>query len=229
VENDQNIVPEPNKTNPVWIILLVVVILALIGLGYWYWNKNYYENARQDNSQPTSHLTEKPTSTPTASSTSNAEVQEQLTKLDTENSEHYGSAKYGYDIKYPKTWSISTKDINTQSVDFVSATDMHNGAVVSISVSEEGTNYETVKEWVENRPVGDPEGAEALKNTEYIKHEDFGTLFAKTETPQYNLLVYHWICGGNVIALSYIASGPDYETYMPTFKAIFESLVPCAG
>lgn len=229
MENDQNIVPEPQKNSPVWIILLIVVILALIGLGYWYWYKNYYENSWQGQPQPTSYLTPTATSTVTPSPTSTAEVQQQYTKLDTENSDHYGNAIYRYDIKYPKTWSISTKDTNAESVDFASATDMFDGAVVSISVADEETNYDTVKEWVDSRPVGDPEGAEAQKNTEYVKHKDFGTLFAKTETPEYNLLTYHWKCGDNILSISYTASGPDYETYMPTFEAMFDSLVPCAG
>lgn len=215
------------QTNPVWIILILLIILALIGLGFWYWYKNFYENSWQDRPQPVSHLTSESKTSITPTNTGILEI---IDVLDENNSLVYDNRAYGYTISYPKDWnSVNSDDQEAENVDFSSATDKFDGAVVSISVSEKDTDYDDIKKWSESRPVGDPEGAKAKESTEYVEEEDSGMTFAKTQTPEYKLLTYQWICGGNVMTLSYMASGPDYDAYMPTFEAMFDSLVPCAG
>ncbi len=232
MHNGTNMDPGGKQTKPIWIMLILSIILIFISLGFWYWYAKYYKTAEQDNSQSISQSMLSSTQTALSFVSEPDETENEVkSQLDDENLNIYDNRAYGYTIKYPSDWSaIGTDDLESQNVYFASSKDMLDGVIVSVALFEEHADYENIKNWIESLRMGNQTDATFNDNTTYVKNEENDIVFAKTESLKFNLITYHWICGGNIMALSYTAADDqDYQTYLPIFESIFNSLIPCAG
>ncbi len=196
--------------------ILVIVLVGLILIAWW-WYTNYYKDSWYDPAKlglPRQ----------TAISIPNKSASP-ISELDQSNSRLYHNTKYGYSLRYPNTWSGEGTTTNSSFVAFYVGDEMNSDVIVSISATEMIKQYNNIYDWSEEQPVGDPEGAETKVNTTYFTHN--GHEVSKSYVKGIDMVNYYWICGNNIITLSY--SGLEYEKYLPTFEAMFITLIPCAG
>lgn len=211
-----------NDDNNNTIIIITILIILVIGVGGWYWYSNYYSNSSTNEVQSTSQSTEEPVPLSTVTSTKTfEEIENEIVFLDEDNSLLYTNVPYKYSIRYPKNWIINPNDPSAQNVSFSSITDKKNDVTVSVSVVEENTSYKTIEDWLKNK------SEDGLENTEFVLNDEYNIMFSKTDNPENNLIIYHWICNGNVMSFSYQTSKSDFEDYQNYFEGILRTLTPC--
>lgn len=164
--------------------------------------------------------------TPAASSTPQSSISP-TTDLNNSNGNFYGNEKYHYSLYYPTSFKIKNQSTNLDIVKIYSDSEdtQTKGVLITISNISNPDNYYDIKQYINNMPVGDPEGAAAKATTEYIGIN--GSTVAKITDNKNNMINYEWICGGKILNLNY--RGNDFAKYLPTFNLIINSLVPCAG
>lgn len=217
--DDQN-TQVPKQLN-IWLVILsLVLVVALIGAFYWYYYNNFYK--KSSDSGETGEMSSVTPQASSSTSSTSATLDESNSKLD-------DNRAFGYTLRYPSSWSISTENNQAETVEFSSSHDVGSKAVVSIMNVSKGTDFASIKDWISKEAENSPEGSTANKNIKYLEDADSGIIFAKIEDTANGTLTYQWICAQNVMSLSYSATSSDYETYMPTFDAILSTLIPCAG
>jgi hypothetical protein len=202
------------KKNYLWIILIIV----LIGIVVWYYYDNYKKQAiDMDEDENISELIKSDTKFNQADSLD----------IVADQANYYQNTRYDISLFYPQDWFVSNEDQEAENVEFYSDENMVDGMLISLSFIEDKNPNQDIREWIESFPVGDPEGAQAKKNTKYVIDNEKNILYALTEMTEFGFLAIHWKCQSNIYTLSYTTDRDNYEENLPIFKGIFESITVC--
>lgn len=202
--NQEN--PPQNGRSTLKIVLIIgAIVLVIVFIVIAIWRINVYyalKYAEQGSTKPLS----------TSSATQSGEEQE-----------IYDNRVYGYSLKYPSGWLLDENTADNVTEIYSNSKDVtERGVLIKISPVEQ-TDKTDIEEYIKTMPT--TTGQEARQSTNY--RDIMGVNMALTEQTNPKMRIYEWICGGQVMKMTY--EGAQYDGFVNQLDNIVNSMVLCAG
>jgi len=204
MDNQEKLPQSGNTTLKIVLIIcgVIVLIIVIALVAWWLYVRSALKYAEQGSTKPVS-----------TSSTTQSGIEQ----------ETYGNRTLGYSLKYPSTWLLDENTADNITQIYSDTTDVTSkGVMIKISPVEK-TDKTDIEEYIKTMPT--TTGQEARQSTNY--RDIMGVNMALTEQTNPKMRLYEWICGGQVIKMTY--EGAQYDGYITQLDNIVNSMVLCAG
>jgi len=207
--NQEEVPKKDNRTLKIvlWITGVVVITAIIVAVVWWLYARNADRNISE------------------AESVVGGVTQDISTS--TAGSEFFANKVLGYSLEYPDAWQLDEDTYDNSVKIYPDTTDVqHIGVLVTIYPDDtEKTDYTDIEEYLNNKQISDTSGAQSINSPTYS--DVMGVKIAASESDSPKMKLYSWICGGQVMSLTY--QGADFDKYLDQFNTILDSMVLCAG
>lgn len=207
--NQEEVPKKDNRTLKIvlWITGAVLLIAIIVAVVWWLYARNVERNISEAESV-VGNVT-------------------QDTSETSAGSEFFSNKIFGYSLEYPSSWEFVEDTYDNSVKIYPDSTDVqHAGVLVSIYPDDaDKTDFTDIEEYLNSKPVSQTSGAQSLDNLTYS--DVMGVKVAASQSDDPKMKLYSWICGGQVMSLTY--QGADFDKYLDQFNTILDSMVLCAG